>query len=222
VTSDTTLELLRKDFPAGTVTLGGNGGPSNSSMYTLLVAADAGPDPKPPIIINPGEPVVITPWDGDPPESVEVVSSPSHGQVLVNGDGTLTYKSDDSFTGTDVFSYKLKMSDGKIALGSETIIVTCEECSSDTILHLSWDPNPAADKVQSYQVYVGATASEATRKVADLSVADAGFDASAPSAKFNAAEAPIAGRAGQTVCFRVTASNQVGVSDYSEAVCPKL
>ena len=235
LTSDTTLEVFRRDFPAGTVTLGGNGGPSASSMYTLFIATapapdtpeePEGPDDTPeqptPVVTKPGEPVVIKPWEGDRPASLEIVSSPGHGQVHVNDDRTLTYEPNGDFNGTDVFSYKLKMSDGSIALRSATIVVACEDCSSDTIFNVSWDPNAEADKVQGYRVYVGATASDATTKVADLSIAAADFDASAPEAKFNASDDLISGIPGETVCFRITAYNEVGVSDYSEPACSKL
>ena len=226
LTSDATLELFRKDFPTGTVTLGGNGGPSVSSMYTLLVAA-AGTMEEPEMppqqaSTAKGTPVTIKPWVDDPPASITIVSSPSHGQASVNDDGTITYKPAADFTGSDIVSYKLTANDGSIKLASLTITVTCAACNPNTMLQLTWDPNPVVDKVRGYRVYFGVTASDATTMVADLSVAGAGFDASAPAATFDASDKKIDAKAGQAVCFRVTAYNEAGMSDYSEAACSKL
>lgn len=225
LTSDATLALFRKDFPVGTVTLGGNGGPSASSMYTLLVApTDAPEEPQtPPRQASTAQdtPVIIKVWDGNQSAGLRIVSSPSYGKAFVNDDGTLTYEPDADFTGTDIFSYELKGSDGSINLVSLAIAVTCDACNPDTTLHLSWNPNPLADKVQGYRVYLGATETGATNKIADLSVTDTGFDASAPAVTFSAWD-DIGAKAGEAVCFRVTAYNEVGMSGYSEAACSKL
>ena len=52
VTSDTTLHLFTKNFPAGLVVLGGNQGVSISSMYTVVIASQSGPPPPPLLVPN--------------------------------------------------------------------------------------------------------------------------------------------------------------------------
>ncbi|MGF1615666.1 MAG: Ig-like domain-containing protein, partial [Gammaproteobacteria bacterium] len=227
VTNDTTLELFRKDFAAGKVTLGGNAGPSSSSMYTVFLATPKAlpKEPEKPTqqqaSTAQGTAVTVKVSGESQPTSLRIVSAPSHGTATANSDGTITYQPKGDYTGSDTVHYELKNPDGSITLASLVITVTCHDCSSDTILHLAWDPNPPAEKVQGYRVYFGSTASEAKKEVANLSVAKASFDASAPSVKFNAWD-DIRAKAGQTVCFRVTAYNAVGMSDFSEAACTKL
>jgi hypothetical protein len=59
--------------------------------------------------------------DGDP-LSVQVLSSVSHGQLTVLGDGSLRYEAAAGFSGTDQFTYVAF--DGQLQSGSRTVVIT--------------------------------------------------------------------------------------------------
>jgi len=60
--------------------------------------------------------------DGDT-LSVDSTSSPSHGSVTINGDGTLIYTPEANFNGSDSFSYTLSDGNGGSDAGSVTVTV---------------------------------------------------------------------------------------------------
>ncbi|MFC4144157.1 DUF7507 domain-containing protein, partial [Pedobacter mendelii] len=49
------------------------------------------------------------------PVSVEIVTQPAHGTLTINPDGTVTYKPDPNYNGTDSFIYTVKGRDGLIS-----------------------------------------------------------------------------------------------------------
>ena len=62
-----------------------------------------------------GVPVVIEILKNDDPknttfdpQSVEIISSPAHGGIIVGGNGTVTYTPNPGYSGTDVFTYRIK------------------------------------------------------------------------------------------------------------------
>ncbi|RYD95296.1 MAG: tandem-95 repeat protein, partial [Sphingobacteriales bacterium] len=64
-------------------------------------------------------PVVINALANDDPGNstfdqltIEVVSQPKNGSIIVNADGTITYKPNPGFTGNDVFTYRVKDANG--------------------------------------------------------------------------------------------------------------
>jgi len=42
------------------------------------------------------------------PQSVEIISSPAHGGIAIGGNGTVTYTPNPGYSGTDVFTYRIK------------------------------------------------------------------------------------------------------------------
>jgi hypothetical protein len=100
VTSDTTLHLFAKAFPAGPIQLGGNESPGGNSMYSVIVKPQGGPPPSP----------------TDPTTST-VVATPN--PVLANGvaSATVTVTLKDS-TGTPVVGHPVTLAQGT---GSSTI-----------------------------------------------------------------------------------------------------
>jgi len=55
--------------------------------------------------------------------SVEIVSQPKNGKVVVNADGTVTYTPNSGFTGSDVFTYRVKDANG-FYTNVATVIIT--------------------------------------------------------------------------------------------------
>jgi len=72
ITGDTTLNVYKKNFPAGIVVLGGNQGTSGSSMYTAFVGQEE----------NPGD------GGGSPPAPVTGSALVSWTAPTTNTDGT--------------------------------------------------------------------------------------------------------------------------------------
>ncbi|WP_257670518.1 T9SS type B sorting domain-containing protein, partial [Parapedobacter tibetensis] len=46
------------------------------------------------------------------PSSIEIISQPQHGTVVVNADGTVTYRPNHGYVGNDTFTYRVKDSEG--------------------------------------------------------------------------------------------------------------
>ena len=229
-TTDATLHLYSKTFPAGTVTLGGNGG-AGGSMYTVLVAAQGGggggtavpfanADSATTSMNNPVTVDVLANDTGlaDAPVTVTLISAPSHGTAVVNADQTIRYTPATDFAGADTLNYQVRDADGDIATAAVTIQVTCTNCAAGVTLALAWDPNPAADQVQGYIVYYGATGTTATVELSNIPVTASGFNPSAPGVSYDAWN-DLKLKTGDSICFRVKAYNMVGTSGYSSAVC---
>ncbi|GEM_PF-5285595 len=65
--------------------------------------------------------------DGIPFElnSIEIVTYPAHGTPIINSNGTVTYKPNSGFTGTDVFTYRIKDQNGNYTnVATVTVKVT--------------------------------------------------------------------------------------------------
>ncbi|OYV76060.1 MAG: hypothetical protein B7Z66_10205 [Chromatiales bacterium 21-64-14] len=154
----------------------------------------------------------------DVPITLSLMGSPSHGSATINADQSITYTPATDFAGQDLFTYKVTDANGDMATATVTVTVNCTTCATAT-LTLAWDPS--AQAVQGYRVYYGSTATTATQRVTDLTTGSTGFNASAPSVKFNAWN-DLRLRTGDQVCFRVTAYNNTGESGYSAPVCAGL
>jgi uncharacterized protein (TIGR03382 family) len=61
---------------------------------------------------------------GDGPLVVTIAIEPSHGTVVVNGDGTLTYTPDPDYHGPDTYSYTVTDADGDPATAAVAVTVT--------------------------------------------------------------------------------------------------
>ena len=93
------------------------------------------------------QPVVINVVTGDsdggsPPITVTSVTQPSNGTATNNGNGTVTYKPNQNFTGTDSFKYTIQNACGKTATGNVNVTVNAPpqpQCFEDTDKSISYD-----------------------------------------------------------------------------------
>lgn len=61
-----------------------------------------------------------------------VVSAPAHGSTVVNPDGTITYTSDDAWSGTDRYSYEVRdATDGACSVATVTVTVSSAQGCGD-------------------------------------------------------------------------------------------
>ena len=92
-------------------------------------------------IVNAGGTIVLDlavndtdPDDGIDPTTVAILSGPSSGSVVVNGDGTVTYTHDGSATSADAFTYTIRDATGAVS-SAATVDVTIQPMdASPTIL----------------------------------------------------------------------------------------
>jgi hypothetical protein len=126
---------------------------SRSGTYTIkgsenCVASCAVPTANPdsatttenqPVEIN----VVANDKDGgSPPLTVTGVTKPANGTATNNGNGTVTYKPDSGFTGTDNFQYTVQNGCGATATGTVTVTVNAPpppQCFDDDDPHFAYD-----------------------------------------------------------------------------------
>jgi hypothetical protein len=59
----------------------------------------------------------------DGPAHVSIVAPPANGAVLVNGDGSVTYRPAANWSGMDVFGYRVTDADGQASTAEVTIVV---------------------------------------------------------------------------------------------------
>jgi gliding motility-associated-like protein len=118
--------LTQADRDAGTVVNNatatskdavGNTVTANASVSTSVPLSPVAVNINQVVLVN--QPVIIpVAADGNPgnstfdPTSIQIVTKPSHGTVVVNSDGTVTYIPDPGYTGPDSFSYRLKDANG--------------------------------------------------------------------------------------------------------------
>lgn len=89
--------------------------------------------------------------------------------------------------------------------------------STDPQLYLGWKANPDPSTT-GYLVLYGPTTDTATTVIADVPIVTAGFDPQAPSVSYRA-WGDLGLHPGDTVCFRLRAYNQDGVSDPTLGTC---
>ena len=68
---------------------------------------------------------------GSSPIAVTDVTQPSHGTATNNGNGTVTYKPSNNFTGTDSFTYTIQNHCGKTATSNVTVTVRAPDSDED-------------------------------------------------------------------------------------------
>jgi len=143
IRTDKPFSLFKKDFSAGTVTLGGNqtGAINSSSMYTVIVLGRGNPTPPAPPENNPpvayGGTVLIAEGtalsgtlsasdpDGDALTYI-IVSNASLGKAQITdaSKGGYTYTAAAGLSGTDQFTFKVN--DGKADSNVATVKVTIQ------------------------------------------------------------------------------------------------
>src|SRR5690606_28509889 len=70
--------------------------------------------------------------------SIEIVSQPLHGTLILHADGTISYTPVEGFTGDDVFTYRVKDSHGNWS-NVATVAITVE--ASDLFIPNVFTPN---------------------------------------------------------------------------------
>jgi len=96
----------------------------NTSVNQPPIAVDdsATTNEDTPVIINIIENDIDTDGTIDP-ATVAIITNPAHGNVVINGDGTVTYTPASGFNGTDTFTYTVQDDDGATS-NEATVTVT--------------------------------------------------------------------------------------------------
>jgi len=124
-----------------------NDGTDNSNVATVTITEDV-PANTPPVANDDSDSVDkagtvtvnlaandIDDDDGLDLTSIQIVSGPSNGSVVVNADGTVDYTHDDSETTSDSFTYTIK--DNSVATSNiATVDITINGPVSETLVHL--------------------------------------------------------------------------------------
>jgi hypothetical protein len=155
----------------------------------------------------------------DEARTIEIVTAPEHGEATLDDAGVLHYAPASEYLGADVVGYSIVNPDGSRADAIVSIDVRCMTCAIGAPIKVSWDANAPSDMVLGYRVYFGPSEdAEGMMLVDDVAVDAAGFDPAMPGATYDAWD-DFRLRIGDTACFRLTAYNAVGESDFSNAAC---
>jgi hypothetical protein len=155
----------------------------------------------------------------DAARTIEIVTAPEHGEASFDDAGVLHYTPEADYLGADVVHYSIANPDGSRADAVVTIDVRCATCAIGAPIRLSWDANAPSDMVLGYRVYFGATEDATSMVMVDDVTVDAPtFDPAMPGAVYDA-WSDFRLRLGETACFRLTAYNAYGESDFSNAAC---
>ena len=153
---------------------------------------------------------------------VEVSQSAVAGELVVLDDGRIEYTPDAGYIGADDLTYTITNDAGETSEGRVWIDVGCDECMNGRNLRLSWNPNDPAEQVIGYRVYFGETdAPEDLTMIEDLTADTPGFDYDNPKVAYDA-WSDLGLQLGDVACFRATAYNSAGESEFSNSVCKPL
>ena len=155
----------------------------------------------------------------DEARTIVISAAPSHGTATLDDAGVLHYQPEMGFLGDDLARYQIANPDGSTSSAEVSITVGCATCAIGTSIKLAWDPNAPSENVLGYRLYLGATEDPTGMAMVDeIEIDQAGFDATMPSIGYDA-WADFHLRLGDNVCFRMTAFNAAGESDFSNAAC---
>ena len=155
----------------------------------------------------------------DDARTIEIATPPEHGEASFDEAGVLRYTPEVEYLGTDVVHYSVANPDGSRADAVVMIEVGCATCAINAPIKLSWTANAPSDMVLGYRVYFGPSEDAMGMVMADeVTVDQAGFDPAMPTSTYDA-WADFRLRLGDTACFRLTAYNAYGESDFSNAAC---
>jgi len=151
------------------------------------------------------------------------------GNEGASGSMYFVFLNADSASGSGSTSGSTGSSTGGSTGGGSTGGSTGGSSITSIPLGVSWDPN--ADTVLGYRIYYGLNASSAVSNadngssanlLATKSIADSGFNPTAPSLSIDAMDAPINASTGDQVCFSIVAYNSGGSSPASDSACLTL
>jgi len=154
--------------------------------------------------------------------TVEMVQPAVAGQVEILDDGTLQYTPSPMYIGADDMKYRITDETGESSEARVWVDVGCDECMNGRNIRLQWSPNDPAEQVIGYRVYFGQSENADEMTMIDDMTADTpGFDYDAPKVAYDAWY-DLQLELGDVACFRATAYNSAGESDFSKSVCKPL
>jgi len=150
---------------------------------------------------------------------VSITQQPVSGSVVVLDDNTIEYTPGAQYRGPDLLSYQVTDESGSTSSAGVSVDIGCEECRDGGNLRVSWAPNAPEEQVIGYRVYFGNTEpADQMTMIDDLTSATVGFDPDHPAIAYDAwYRLQLAD--GDMACFRLTAYNSGGESDFSNVVC---
>ena len=182
-------------------------------LVELAQPGPVGPVIPPVVTVPINKPAVVSVVEKDRSiDSVRILSGPENGTAVVEGGSAIKYEPKKDYAGSDSIHYEIVYADGSRLVKSMSVQVACETCAGGVSLSLSWNENPAADKVEGYRVYRGTDASNASQLVSEITNTSTTYDA------WNDLRLGM----GDRVCFRVKAFNSAGESGFSDAACETL
>jgi LPXTG-motif cell wall-anchored protein len=110
----------------------GNGGTDTATVTVTVTPSGTNNDPAAAddaATTDEDTPVVISPLDNDTDAdgdtlTMQSVTQPANGTVVINGDGTVTYTPDPNYNGTDTFTYTITDGNGGTSTATVTVTVT--------------------------------------------------------------------------------------------------
>lgn len=140
--------------------------------------------------------------------TVSIEAMPANGSVEILSDNRIIYTPNSDYYGQDSFVYKLSDPQGPFAMGTVAVGITCDYCTHpDQFVKLSW--NRAQDSSLIYMVYFGDSATTATNIASETREAEVQLNISTD----------LGATSGDTLCFRLRARNDSGMSGFSGPVC---
>lgn len=147
------------------------------------------------------------PIAGDVMLSIE--AAPEHGTAVILDDNNVAYTPGADYVGQDSFMFKVADDSGTFAVGTISIGIVCSDCApdpSESLITLSWIPLP--DTTLTYIVYFGDSPTTADTVASETQASEAVFHLT-----------DLGLQPGDTLCFRLRARNDLGMSGFSEPVC---
>lgn len=149
--------------------------------------------------------------------SVEITSAPVEGVAEVRGD-QIYYQAGDTFIGGDTLTYRISTADGQTSEANLYANVLCDECAAGRTVEIRWLPGNPIESLGGFRIYAGPTPDPADLvMVRDVGWDTEGFDMEADilSTVFDAWD-DLGLMLSDQICFRATAYNGQGESEYSD------
>ena len=224
--------IYKKHYLAGPVSLGGNYGNLNTSMYLVFTKV-------PNVNVNGEVPLaradIATTADNqdvrisvldndenlaDTPITISIDSQPVHGSVVISGEGII-FSPTIGFVGNDSFIYRLTDVNGDFSIATVDVNITCGLCLNNVVLELNWQLNPLEEDVRTYKVYHSINGSFDILPTRVVNTYDSNFDMLNPTVTFDAG-LDLGLKATDEICFSISAVNVAGESAPSNEVCETM
>ncbi|MBT8492741.1 MAG: hypothetical protein KJO07_06745 [Deltaproteobacteria bacterium] len=154
-------------------------------------------------------------------QAIEIVRPPTAGTAEVVDD-MIRYEPMIDYIGADAITYRVWAENGSTSEAMMHIDVACEECANGRNIQLRWLPNNPVEELHGYRIYAGPTdAPGDLEMVSDLGIHIDDFDMAKPSAVYDAWY-DLGMTLNSEICFRATAYNDYGESDFSNSACKQI